>query len=327
MNAVVMRGFGSPDVLRYETVADLRPATDEVLVSVRAATVTAGDCELRSLDVPLSFRLPFWVYGTVFRRDGWILGQEVAGAVAAVGSDVTDYAVGDRVFAATRFRFGAHAEYVALPESSPIVPVPGSLSYERAATIPTGGANALHALRAGEVGAGDRVLVNGAGGSIGTYAVQLAADRDAEVMAVDAGEKLPLLRELGADRVVDYRVTDFAATGEAYDVIVDVVGAAPLSRGLDALRPGGRYVVGNPTVATALRAAWTSATTDRRVVVSPADYDAADLAALAERVVDGEIRSVVDRRYPLAEAAAAHRYVESGAKRGHVVLAVAADGA
>lgn len=325
MNAVVMHGFGPPDVLRYEAVEEPRPAADEVLVRVGATTVTAGDCELRSLDLPLSTRLPLWLYGTLVKRDGWILGQEVAGEVAAVGADVTSYAVDDAVFVATLFRFGAYAEYVSLPESYPIVPIPASLSPEEAATIPTGGANALHALRTGDVGAGDRVLVNGAGGSIGTYAVQLAAARDADVTAVDSADKLPLLRDLGADRVVDYRETDFTATGETYNVVIDVVGAGPLSRGLATLRPDGRYVVGNPTISTALGAAWTTATTDKRVVASPADYETEELAALAERIGDGDLRAVVDRRYPLSDVADAHRYVDSGRKRGHVVVTVGED--
>jgi NADPH:quinone reductase-like Zn-dependent oxidoreductase len=325
MKAVVMHGFGSPDVLRYEDAADPRPADDELLVRVRATTVTAGDCELRSLDLPLSMRLPVWLYGTLGKRDGWILGQELAGEVAAVGADVTDYAVGDRVFAPTLFRFGTYAEYVSLPASYPIVTIPAGLSVEEAATIPTGGANALHALREGGVGAGDRVLVNGAGGSIGTYAVQLAAARGAEVTAVDSAEKLAVLGELGADSTLDYRETDFTGTGDRYDVVFDIVGSTPFSRAVGTLRPNGRYVIGNPTVPSRLRARWATASSDRRVVTSLADYETGDLARLAERVADDEIRAVVDRRYPLSEVAEAHRYVESGRKCGHVVVTVGRD--
>jgi len=320
-----MRGFGSPDVLRYEDAADPRLGDDELLVRVRATTVTAGDCELRSLDLPLSTRLPVWLYGTLAKRNGWILGQELAGEVTAVGADVTDSVVGDRVFAPTLFRFGTYAEYVSLPASYPIVTIPDGLSVEEAATIPTGGANALHALREGEVSAGDHVLVNGAGGSIGTYAVQLAAARGAEVTVVDSAEKLVLLGELGADRALDYRETGFTRTGDRYDVVFDIVGSAPFSRALGTLRSNGRYVIGNPTVASTLRARWATASSDRRVVASLADYETGDLARLAERVADEEIRAVVDRRYPLSDVAEAHRYVESGRKCGHVLVTVGRD--
>ena len=323
MRAVVMHGFGSPDVLELEDVEKPTPGDDEVLIRVRATTVTAGDCELRRLDLPLSFRGPIWVYVTLLKRNRLVPGQEVAGVVESVGSDVTCFSPGGAVFAATAFRFGGAAEYVVLPESYPVARVPAGMAIEEAATLPTGGLNAMHFLRSANVGEGDAVLVNGAGGSIGTYAVQIATARGAEVTAVDGGEKLDTLSALGAVEVVDYRRTDFTERGERYDVVLDVVGTSPFSRTLACLRPGGRYVLGNPTVLSRIRGAWTNLTGDRTVVSSLAGYAPEDVAALVDLVETGAVRAVVDRRYPLAEIAEAHRYVESGRKIGNVVVDVA----
>ena len=193
MRAAVMHGFGSPDVLELEDVEKPAPAEDEVLIRVEATTVTAGDCEFRRLALPLTFRPPIWLYVKLWKRNSVIPGQEVAGVVESVGSGVTRFESGETVFAATQFRFGGAAEYVALPESYPVARVPEGTTVEEAATLPTGGLNAVHFLRSANVGEGDAVLVNGAGGSIGTYAVQIAKASGADVTCVDSGEKLDLL--------------------------------------------------------------------------------------------------------------------------------------
>jgi len=325
MRAAVFHRFGGPEVLELEDVERPTPGANEVLIRVRATTVTAGDCELRRLEFPLLFRLPMWVWAGPLRRSGTIPGQELSGVVEAVGADVTRFEQGDEVFAATLFRFGACAEHVCLPETYPIAAKPAGVSFAEAATIPTGGLNGLDFLGSASVGADGTLLINGAGGSIGTYAVQLAASSGAEVTCVDSGEKLDVLRSLGADHVVDYTREGFTERGETYDAVVDVVGTAPFARTLRCLNPNGRFVLGNPSVPDRVRGVWISRTTDRTVVSKFADYSVEAMTYLADRVADDRIRVVVDREYPLAEVADAHRYVETGRKLGHVVVTVGGD--
>ena len=245
-----------------------------------------------------------------------------------MGRAVTNYAVGDQVMAATGFGFGAYAEYTCLPAgdsaagTAALAPKPANLSYAEAATLPVGGLEALHFLRRANVRPGESLLINGAGGSIGTLALQLAKHYGAEVTAVDSTGKLPLLRELGADHVVDYTQEDFTRLGKTYDIIFDVVGKSPFSRSLRVLRPRGRYLLGNPRVATLVRGWWATKTSDKQVISATSDQRRADLLLLAELAAAGTLKPVVDRTYPLAQAAAAHQYVETGQKTGSVALAV-----
>jgi NADPH:quinone reductase-like Zn-dependent oxidoreductase len=320
MKAIVCRGFGPPDVLELRDVGKPAPADDEISIRVRATTVTAGDCEFRRMDFPIYLRIPLRVYAGLRSRNGTILGQELAGEVESVGGEVTGFTPGDRVFGATLFRFGAYAEYASLPETHPIAQIPDGVSYEEAATIPVGGVNGLHFLRKANVRAGDSVLINGAGGSIGTYAVQVAKSTGAEVTAVDSAGKLDVLRSIGADHVVDYTQEDFTRRGETYDAIVDVVGTSSFSRSVRCLERNGRYVLGNPRLPGVVRALWTTTVTDKRVAFEPANPRPGDLEHLAGLVQSGGVRPVVDRRYPLERVADAHRYVESGRKTGNVVV-------
>jgi len=322
VRAILQSGFGSPDVLGLGEVEKPAPGEDEVLIRVRATTVTAGDCEFRRLDLPLYLRLPLRLYTGLRNRNGTIPGQELAGEVEAVGDGVTRFEPGDRVVAATLFRFGAYAEYACLPEHYPIALIPAGVTFEGAATLPVGGINGLHFLGMGEVGAGDEVLINGAGGSIGTYAVQIAKSIGAEVTAVDDSGKLETLRSIGADDVVDYTKEDYTRRGETYDAIVDVVGTSASSSGLDCLSETGRYVLGNPNVYGRIRGSWTSLTTDRTVAFELASPREEELRLLAGLVESGDVRPVIDRRYPLEEVADAHQYVESGRKTGSVVVTV-----
>lgn len=323
MKAIVWTDYGPPAVLQLGEVERPVPKENEVLVKVHAATVTMGDCELRSLQVPSWVRLPMRGYvGLRKPHRVTILGQELAGEIEAVGQAVTRFKPGDQVFAASLFRFGAYAEYLCLPESYPIALKPTNMSYAEAATIPTGGVNGLHFLRRAKVQAGERVLINGAAGSIGTYALQLAKAWGAEVTCVDSDGKLDLLRALGADQVIDYTQEDFTQTGATYDVIIDVVGKSSFARSIRALRPHGRYVLGNPTPAGMLRGQWTAKTTDKQVIFDMADYKLEDLLFLKAQIEAGQLKAVIDRAFPLAETAAAHRYVDSGQKAGNVVITV-----
>ena len=326
MKAIVWTKYGPPDVLQLREVEKPAPRDNEVLIRVQAATVTAGDCDVRSLKMPVLLQVPFRLYMGL-RRPGriTILGQELAGEIESTGKEVTRFKKGDQVFAPTFLRFGAYAEYACVPERYPVLK-PENITYEEAATIPTGGINGLHLVRAADVQPGQRVLINGAGGSIGTYAVQIAKLLGAEVTAVDSAEKLPMLRAIGADHVIDYTREDFTKRGETYDAIIDVIGKSPFSRSLRSLKQSGRYVFGNLNLSAMTRGRWVSKTSDKKVIFEQARYSAENYAYLKELVGSGKVRPVIDRCYPLEQTAEAHRYVEQGHKKGNVVISVGHNG-
>ena len=327
MKAIVWTKYGSPDGLQLKEVEKPTPKDKEVLVRIHATTVTAGDCEMRRLDFPLLLRLPMRLYVGLRRPTRvTILGQELAGEIESVGKDVRRFEQGDQVFAGIGFGFGAYAEYICLPEepeTGVLATKPANMSYEEAAAIPVGGLNALHFLRQGNIRSGQKVLINGAGGSIGTIAIQLAKSSGAEVTAVDSTTKLDMLRSIGADQVVDYTRTDFTKSGETYDVIFDVVGKASFSGCMRSLKQSGIYLLGNPALSKTVRGRWISMTSDKRVFAGTASYNTADLILLRELIEAGKIRTVIDRRFPLEQMAEAHRYVEKGGKKGNVVITVA----
>src|SRR3990172_2831 len=260
MKAIVWTRYGPPDVLQLRDVEQPTPKANEVLIRVLATTVTAGDCEMRSLRIPVSLRLLLRMYNGLRKpKRVTILGQEVAGEIESVGRDVRHRKNGDHVFAATGIHFGAYAEYICLPEDG-METKPANITYEEAAAIPVGGLNALHFLRKASIRSGHKVLINGAGGSIGTMAVQLAKSFGAEVTAVDSTRKLDMLRSIGADHVIDYTQEDFTKIGDTYDVIFDVVGKGPFSGCLRSLKERGIYLVGNPTLSRRVRGRWASTT-------------------------------------------------------------------
>ncbi|HLO30229.1 MAG TPA: NAD(P)-dependent alcohol dehydrogenase [Anaerolineales bacterium] len=322
MKAIVWTKYGPPDVLQLQEVEKPAPKENEVLIKVHAATVTIADCELRRMKGAPLLVLAFRVYvGFLKPQRITILGQELSGEIEAVGRDVTKFKKGDQVFAPCLLHLGAYAEYKCLPESYPVLK-PAGITYEEAATIPTGGINGLDFLRAGHVQAGESLLINGAGGSIGTYAVQIARTLGAEVTCVDSAEKLGMLRSIGADHVIDYTQGDFTKNGRTYDVIIDVIGKSPFSGSLRSLKPNGRYVLGNPSISARLRARWTPMTRGKQVIVALARYKAEYYAFLKEQMEAGKLRSIIDRRYPLEQIVEAHRYVEAGHKKGNVVITV-----
>lgn len=322
MKAIVHSRYGPPDVLRLEEVSKPIPGDNDVLIRIHATTVTAGDCELRGFRFPPEFWLPFRILFGLRGPRNSILGQELAGEIEAVGKDVTRFKEGDQVFAATTIRFGAYAEYICLPGASAIARKPTNMTFEEAAAVPTGGINALHFLRKARVRRGESVLINGAGGSIGTFAVQLAKHSGAEVTAVDHAEKLDMLRSLGADHVIDYTREDFTRYGKTYDVILDVVGTSPFSRTVGSLNQHGRYLMGNLRLVSLARGWVTSRTSSKTVIAALAGPTAKDLGFLGELIEDGSIKPVIDRSYRLEQIADAHRYVETGHKKGSVVINV-----
>ncbi|MFX1511463.1 MAG: NAD(P)-dependent alcohol dehydrogenase [Promethearchaeota archaeon] len=327
MKAIVWTKYGSPDVLQLKEVAKPTPKDNEVLIRVYATTVTAGDCEMRSLKFPLWLRLSMRIYAGLRRpKRITILGQDLSGEIVAVGKDVKLFKKGDQVFGSTGFTFGAYAEYNALPENpeeGALVQKPSNITHEEAATVPLGGFNALHFLRKGNVQSGQKILINGAGGSIGTFAVQLAKSFGAEVTAVDSTRKLDMLHSIGADHVIDYTQEDFTKSGKAYDVIFDVVGKASLSGCMRSLKKKGVYISANPTLSLMVRGRWSSMRRGKRVITGTASYKTEDLMFLKELIEAGKIKAVIDKRYSLEQTAEAHKYVETGHKKGNVVITVA----
>jgi NADPH:quinone reductase-like Zn-dependent oxidoreductase len=326
MKAVIWTKYGPPDVLQFGEEEKPVPKADEVRIRIHATTVTAGDCEMRDLQFPLFLSIPMRLYVGLRRPQRLtILGQELAGEIESVGKDVKRFKEGDQVFAATGFTLGAYAEYICLPEASEdsvLAPKPANLTYEEAAGVPTGGLEALHFLRKANVQNGQQVLINGSGGSIGTFGVQLAKYYGAEVTSVDSAGKLDMLRSLGADHVIDYTKEDFTRSGQTYDVILDVVGKAPYSGSVDALKDSGFFLIANPRLSSMLRGRWTSMRSNKTVFMGAADRKTEDLLFLKELIEAGEIKPVVDRVFPLEQMAEAHRYVERGGKKGNLVVTV-----
>jgi len=322
MKAVVCTRYGPPDVLKLEEVEKPSPKDNEVLIRVYATTVARGDCELRSLKVPpflkLLMRIGFGFRGPRRR----ILGQELAGEIESVGKDVGLFKKGDQVFAITGLRLGAYAEYDCLPERGLLATKPADMTYEEAAAVPVGGLHAVHFLRRANIQSGQKVLIIGAGGSIGTFAVQLSKSFGADVTGVDSAKKLPAVRAIGADHVIDYTKVDFAESGETYDVIFDVVGKSSFSSCMKSLKEDGFYLLGNPGLSQPVRAMWASRNGGKKVIGGMASYDDEDLAFLKGLLEAGKIRPVIDRRYPLEQIVEAHRYVEGGQKVGNVVITV-----
>jgi NADPH:quinone reductase-like Zn-dependent oxidoreductase len=324
VKAIVWTGYGSPDVLQLQEVAKPAPKANEVLIKIHATTVTTGDCEMRNLRFPYWIRLPMRAYiGLRKPTRVTIPGTYLAGEIEAIGADVTRFNVGDQVFGTTLFGFGAYAEYVCVPEKGAIAIKPARISYEEAAPVGLGGLEALHFLRIAHIRPGEKVLINGAGGSIGTYGIQIAKHFGAEVTAVDIGEKLEKLGEIGADQVIDYTQQDFTQNGQHYDVIFDIIGKSPFARSVRSLNPGGRYLIANPTgLLQFIRGKWTSRQSDKKVLFEMTSPTADDLAFLAELMAAGKLRTVIDRRYPLEQIPDAHRYVETGEKTGNVIVSL-----
>lgn len=323
MKAMVQTAYGPPDVLELREIERPTPKDNEILIKVRAATVTAGDCELRRFEIMPLFWLPLRLYFGILKPRGTrVLGQELSGEVEAVGKDVTRFKPGDHVFGSTGLRLGAYAEYACVPEKSALAIKLPNISFEQAAGVPVGGQNALHFLRLAEIQPGQQVLIYGASGSIGTFAVQLAKYFGAEVTAICSTGKIEMVRSLGADHIIDYTREDFTKNGQRYDVIFDTIGKSPFAGCMQALNEGGAYIQANPKLSHLLRGPWASRRSNKRVILKFAGESADDLAILAELLEAGTLVSVIDRTYPLDQLIEAHRYVEQGHKAGNVVITV-----
>jgi NADPH:quinone reductase-like Zn-dependent oxidoreductase len=325
VNAIVWSRYGPPEGLELRQVPKPTPRDNEVLIRIHATTVCAGDCELRGLRFGLGLRVLVRLLMGFTQPRSKILGQELAGEVESVGRNVRRFRKGDQVFATTGFGFGAYAEYVCLPEAArgrALATKPANMTYEESASVPTGALEALHFLRrAGDL-TGRKVLINGAGGGIGTYAVQLAKFYGAEVTAVDSPGKLDMLRSIGADSVIDYTRQDFARVGLTFDVIFDIVGNSSLSDCLAALSEEGRYLLGNPRWTARFRGWWSSRRGGKQVIVGTSRQSSEDLVCLRQLIEAGTLKAVIDKTFPLAQIPEAHRYVDLGLVRGKVVVEV-----
>jgi NADPH:quinone reductase-like Zn-dependent oxidoreductase len=323
MKAVVYEQYGSPDVLRFAEVPTPLPKDDEVLVKIEATTVTAADWRIRSLDVPAGFALLSRLALGVTGPRQPILGSELSGVITAAGKNVTKFKPGDAVFAFTDIRMGCHAEYTCIPQNAAMAPKPASLGHDEAAALSFGGTTALHFFRKAKLTAGEHVLVNGASGGVGTAAVQLAKHFGARVTAVCSAANRDLVRSLGAENVIDYTTEDFTRNGHTYDVVIDTAGTAPFARSKASLREGGRLLMVLGGMRELLSIPWIALTNSRKVIGGTAKADASDLRFLGELAERGEFTPVIDRRYRFEEIVEAHRYVDTGRKKGNVVITLA----
>lgn len=322
MKAAVYDHYGAPGVVRVADVEKPSPRNNEVLIRVRATTVSSGDYRVRSLDVPRGFRFMSRLALGVTKPRKPTLGSELAGDIEAAGKDVRTFKVGDPVIAFLDTAMGCHAEYRCVPADGKIAPKPANLTYEQAATLCFGGTTALHFLRKAKLAPGEKVLVNGASGAVGTACVQLAQYFGAEVTGVCSTANTELVRSLGAKHVIDYTAEDFTQSGEKYDVIIDTVGNAPFKRSKRALSEHGRLLAVHASLAEMLKAPIDSLINKQKVIGGMALARPDDLTLLAQLAEDGILRPVIDRTYHLDEIAEAHRHVESRRKRGNVVVTI-----
>lgn len=315
MKAVICTKYGPPEVLRLAEVEKPIPQSNEVLIKIHATTVHIGDTKIRGFRPGMGFALDLLVKPFMWIAVGFagprrkILGMELSGEIEAVGKDVSRFKHGDQVFGATEMRFGAYAEYICLPEEWALAIKPANMTHEEAAAVPNGATTALLILRKANVQRGQKVLVYGASGSVGTFAVQLAKTMGAGVTGVCSTANLEMVRSLGADKVIDYTTTDFTRNGERYDVIFDAVGKLSRSRVKGSLTKTGKYLNVLTDSGTSMK------------------MHVADLITLKEYIEAGKLRSVIDRRYPLEQIVEAHRYVDQEHKKGNVTITVLRDGA
>ena len=323
MKAIICTKYGPPEVLRIKEIEKPFPKDNEVLVKVYATTVTAADYRVRGFRVPPSFWLPARLMVGLMKPRKSILGMELSGEIESVGKDVQLFKKGDKVFAATLQTFGAYAEYICLPEDGPIALKPTNITDEEAAAVPIGARTAFHYLKnIGNVKPGQKVLIYGASGSVGTYALQLAKYFGAEVTGVCSTDNLELVKSLGADKVIDYTNSDFTENFDTYDIIFVTIDKCPFLACKKALNKNGTYLnIGRPI--PSLQMIWTSLTSSKKIVVGKNSPETADaLIELKNIIESGQLKPVIDRNYSFDQIVEAHRYVDNGHKKGNVIITV-----
>lgn len=320
MKAIVYERYGPPDVLQLKDIEKPTPKDNEVLIKIYATTVTSGDWRVRSLNVPAGFGLIMRLVFGISKPRQPVLGTELAGVVESTGKAARKFKIGDQVFAFNDTSMGCHAEYKCMPEDGMVSFKPARLSFDEAAALSFGGTTALDFLRRGKLQRGEKILINGASGGVGTAVVQLAKYLGADVTGVCSTANQDLVASLGADHVIDYTKEDFTNNGKTYDVIVDTVGNAPFSRIKNALTNDGRLLMVLAGLPDMLQIPWVSITSRKKIIAGPATVRLEDLDLLAELAQAGQFRPVMDRRYPFEQFVEAHRYVDTRRKKGNVSL-------
>lgn len=324
MKAIIHTKYGPPEELQLKEIEKPVPKDSEILIKIRATTVSTSDCNIRNFTfVPGLFVLPTRLQFGFSKPKFNILGIDLAGEVETVGRQVKRFKEGDQVFGSSEPALGAHAEYICLPEDYAITQKPANMSFEEAAAFPVAATTALYFIREqGNIQVGDKVLINGASGAIGTFAVQLAKNFGAEVAGVCSTANVKMVKSLDADQVIDYNKVDFTQTGQTYDVIFDAVVKSSFSRCKGSLKTNGIYLVTLPTLSALVQIAWTSMVGSKKVKNGTQVATIENLNFLRELTEAGYIKPVIDKIYPLEQTAEAFKYVEKGHKKGNVVISM-----
>ena len=317
MRAAVYTQYGPPEVLQVKQVEKPTHKKNEILLRIKATAVNSGDWRLRKAD-PFAVR---FIFGVIKPKIN-ILGIVFSGEVECVGEDVKNFKVGDFVFGHTDMKFGAYAEYICLPENGSLALKPTTISHKEAAVIPFGGVTALHFIKKAKIKSGQKVLIVGASGSVGSAAVQLAKSFGADVTGVCSTANIALVKSIGADKVIDYTKEDFTQNCETYDVIFDAVKAISVSRSLKALNKNGIMILSAAGMSEMLKGLWISMTSKKKVMTGVISHKAADILFLKELIEADKLKPVIDRTYSLEQIAAAHFYVEKGHKKGNVAIEI-----
>lgn len=331
MKAITFTEYGSPDVLHIKEVEKPMPNDHEILIRIHATSINIGDIWARNFkaitpskfSMPLPLWLPSRMYFGITKPRINILGSEFAGKIEATGKDVTQFKKGDSVFGYRGQRMGANAEYLNMPENGMVAIKPGNMTYEEAATIPYGALTALSLLRKVNIQRGQKVLINGASGGIGSGAVQVAKYLGAEVTGVCGTPRLELVKSLGADKVIDYTKEDFTKNGETYDLVFDILGKSSFTHCKNSLNQNGILLLASFKMKQLVQMVWTSLIGGKKVICALSSEKQEDLAFIKDLVETGQIKSIIDQRYPMEQVAQAHRYIETGRKKGSVVITMA----
>ena len=322
MKAIAWTKYGDPDVLVVKEIQKPSFKDNEILIKVKATTVTLGDCEIRSMSLPLAFKLPIKLFLGFRKPRSATLGQEFSGIVESVGKSITRFSKGDEVFGQTGMSMGAYSQYMIVPENGIITKKPENISFEEATCVPLGGLEAWHFLKQSDIDKTSKVLVIGAGGSIGTMGIQLAKYLDANVTGIDREEKFSAMKQAGADNCIDYTKEDYMNSGVLYDAILDVVGKTPLRSGLRLLKEKGLYMHANPKVSQMLFKYFISKSSGKKIMIKVSEQSQNDLDVLKTMLEEGKIKPIIDKVMPLEEIVKAHKYVEAGHKKGNLVIRV-----
>ncbi len=323
MKAILCTSYGPPEVLQIKEIEKPVPNDNEILIKVHTTTVTAGDVRVRRFDVPVLFWLPIRLALGVKRPKQPVLGVEYAGEVEVAGKDIKKFKIGDRVFGSTPWmKFGCYAEYIIQTEDGIISEIPESLRYEDVASVPFMGIGALYFIQKANIRKGQKMLIYGASGAVGTYAVQLAKYFEAEVTAVCSTANQELVKSLGADKTVDYTKEDFSKNSEKYDIFFDAVGKCPFSKAIKSVKKYGIYITADRGLVETVQGALVNLTGNKKVIAGTASPKIGDIDFLKKRIAEDKLKTVIDKIFPFEELVEAHRYVDQGHKKGNVIISV-----